>query len=85
MDSPEFHLLISLLLIPVVIWIHIWVRKRKNSRRNESGQEEFGSLGSTLISTLGEGLAILSSLILIIWIVGSILRYLFPAVFGTPM
>ncbi len=82
MDSPEFHLLISLLLIPVVIWIHIWVRKRKNSRRNESGQEEFGSLGSTLISTLGEGLAILSSLILIIWIVGSILRYLFPAIFG---
>ncbi len=85
MDSPEFHLLISLLLIPVVIWIHIWVRKRKNSRRNESGQEEFGSLGSTLISTLGEGLAILSSLILIIWIVGSILRYLFPVVFGMHM
>ena len=85
MDSPEFHLLISLLLIPVVIWIHIWVRKRKNSRRNESGQEEFGSLGSTLISTLGEGLAILSSLILIIWIVGSILRYLFPAIFGMQM
>jgi hypothetical protein len=85
MDSPEFHLLISLLLIPVVIWIHIWVRKRKNSRRNESGQEEFGSLGSTLISTLGEGLAILSSLILIIWIVGFILRYLFPAIFGMHM
>lgn len=85
MDSPEFHLLISLLLIPVVIWIHIWVRKRKYSRRNESGQEEFGSLGSTLISTLGEGLAILSSLILIIWIVGSILRYLFPAIFGMRM
>lgn len=85
MDSPEFRLLISLLLIPVVIWIHIWVRKRKNSRRNESGQEEFGSLGSTLISTLGEGLAILSSLILIIWIVGSILRYLFPAIFGMRM
>lgn len=85
MDSPEFNLLISLLLIPVVIWIHIWVRKRKNSRRNESGQEEFGSLGSTLISTLGEGLAILSSLILIIWIVGSILRYLFPAIFGMRM
>lgn len=85
MDSPEFHLLISLLLIPVVIWIHIWVRKRKSSRRNESGQEEFGSLGSTLISTLGEGLAILSTLILIIWIVGSILRYLFPAIFGMRM
>ena len=84
MDGPEFNLLISLLLIPVVVWLHIWVRKRKKSRRNESGQEEFGSLGSTLISTLGEGLVIISSLILIIWIVGSILRYLFPAIFGTP-
>jgi hypothetical protein len=48
-------------------------------------EEEFGSLGSTLISTLGEGLAILSSLILIIWIVGFILRYLFPAIFGMHM
>lgn len=85
MDGPEFDLLLSLLLIPVVIWIHFWVRKRKKSRRNESGQEEFGSLGSTLISTLGEGLVIISSLILIIWIVGSILRYLFPAIFGTSL
>jgi hypothetical protein len=85
MDSPEFDLLLSLLLIPVVIWVHIWVRKRKKSRRNESGQEEFGSLGSTLISTLGEGLVIISSLILIIWIVGSILRYLFPTILGTPL
>ena len=66
MDSPEFNLLISVLLIPIVIWIH-------------------GSLGSTLVSTLGEGVAVLSSLILIIWIAGSILRYLFPAIFGAPL
>ena len=84
MNSPEFNLLISVLLIPVVIWIHVWVRKRRSSRRNKSGQEEYGSLGSTLISTLGEGVAVFSSLILIIWIAGSILRYLFPAIFGTP-
>ena len=44
MDDPEINLLISLLLIPVVIWLHIWVRRRKNSRRNESGQVEFGGL-----------------------------------------
>ncbi len=84
MDDSEINLLISLLLIPVVIWLHIWVRRRrKNSRRNESGQVEFGSLGATLLSTIGEGLAIITSLILLIWIVGSILKYLFPAIFGT--
>lgn len=85
MDGPEFNLLISVLLIPVVIWIHVWIRKRRNSRRNKSGQEEYGSLGSTLITTLGEGVAVLSSLILVIWIAGSILRYLFPAMFGAPL
>jgi hypothetical protein len=83
MDDPEFNLLISLLLIPVVIWLHIWVRRRKNSRRNESGQVEFDGLGATLLSTVGEGLAIITSLILLIWIVGSILKYVFPAMFGT--
>ncbi len=82
MDDPTFSLLISLLLIPVVIWLHVWIRKRKKTRRNESGQEEFGSLGATLISTLGEGLALITSLILVIWILGSILKYLFPAIFS---
>lgn len=85
MDDPTFSLLISLLLIPIVIWLHIWVRKRKRTRRNESGQEEYGSLGATLISTLGEGLALITSLILVIWIVGSILKYLFPAIFSTSL
>ena len=85
MDDPTFSLLISLLLIPVVIWLHVWIRKRKRTRRNESGQEEFGSLGATLISTLGEGLALITSLILVIWIVGSILKYLFPAIFSTSL
>jgi len=83
MDDLTFNLLISLTLIPIVIWLHIWIRKRKKIRRNESGQEEFGSLGSTLISTLGEGLALITSLILMIWIMGAILRYIFPAIFGT--
>lgn len=83
MDDLTFNLLISLTLIPIVIWLHIWIRKRKKIRRNESGQEEFGSLGSTLISTLGEGLALITSLILTIWVMGAILRYIFPAIFGT--
>ena len=72
MNDPELNLLISLILIPIAIGLHIWVRKRKESRRNESGQVEFGSLGSTLMSSIGEGLAIITSLILMIMVMGSI-------------
>lgn len=85
MNDPEFNLLVSFILVPIAIWLHIWVRKRKESRRNESGQVEFGSLGATLISTIGEGIAIITSLILMIWVMGSILKYFFPQVFGTQM
>ena len=85
MNDPEFNLLVSFILVPIAIWLHVWVRKRKESRRNESGQVEFGSLGATLISTIGEGVAIITSLILMIWVVGSILKYFFPQVFGTQM
>lgn len=85
MNDPEINLLISFILVPIAIWLHIWVRKRKENRRNESGQVEFGSLGATLISTIGEGVAIITSLILMIWVVGSILKYFFPHIFGTQM
>lgn len=85
MNDPELNLLISFILVPIAIWLHIWVRKRIDRRRNESGQVEFGSLGATLISTIGEGVAIISSLILMIWVVGSIIRYFFPHIFGTQL
>jgi hypothetical protein len=85
MNDPEINLLVSFILVPIAIWLHIWVRKRKENRRNESGQVEFGSLGATLISTIGEGVAIITSLILMIWVVGSILKYFFPQIFGTQM
>jgi hypothetical protein len=85
MDDPELNLLASLILIPIAIGLHIWVRKRKESRRNESGQVEFGSLGSTLISTVGEGVAVITSLILMIMVMGSILKYFFPQIFGTQL
>ena len=85
MNDPELNLLISLILIPIAIGLHIWVRKRKESRRNESGQVEFGSLGSTLMSTIGEGVAIITSLILMIMVMGSILKYFFPQIFGTQL
>ena len=82
MESSEYNLLVSLALIPVVIALQLWVRNRRRSRRNEAGQQEFDSLGATLLSALIEGAAVISSLLLIIWIMGGILRYLFPMIFN---
>ena len=82
MDTSEYNLLISIALIPVVVGLQIWIRKRRQSRRNESGQQEFDSLAATLLSTVIEGLAVISSLILVIWIMGGILRFLFPMMFN---
>ena len=82
MESSEYSLLVSLALIPVVIGLQIWVRNRRRRRRNEAGQQEFDSLGATLLSALIEGAAVISSLLLIIWIMGGILRYLFPMIFN---
>ena len=81
-DDAGLNLLMALFLVPVAIGIHIWVRRRKESRRNDSGDVEFGSLGSTLLSTVGEGLAVITSLILMIMVMGFTLKYFFPAIFG---
>ena len=82
MGTPEYNLLIAIALIPIVIGLQIWVKKRRLGRRNEQGQQEFDSLGGTLLSALIEGGAVISSLVLIIWIMGGILRYLFPMIFN---
>lgn len=82
MDTPEYNLLISLALIPIVFMLQMWVRQRRLRRRNESGHQEFDSLGATVISALTEGLAVISSLVLVIWIMGALLRYLFPVIFN---
>ena len=82
MDTSEYNLLISLALIPAVIGLQIWVRNRRKRRRNDAGHQEFDSLGATLFSAILEGVAVISSLILIIWIMGGVLRYLFPMIFN---
>ena len=82
MESAEYNLLMALALIPAVFWLQVWVRKRRHSRRNESGQQEFDSLGATLLSAILEGAAVVFSLILIIWIMGGVLRYFFPMIFN---
>jgi hypothetical protein len=82
METSEYNLLISVALIPVVVMLQIWVKKRRLSRRNEAGQQEFDSLATTLLSAIIEGLAVVSSLILVIWIMGGVLRYFFPMMFN---
>ncbi|MDE2366715.1 MAG: hypothetical protein KGM95_07260 [Betaproteobacteria bacterium] len=82
MENAEFNLLMALALIPAVFWLQVWVRKRRHQRRNESGQQEFDSLGATLLSAVMEGGAVVFSLILIIWIMGGVLRYFFPMIFN---
>ncbi|MBA4142278.1 MAG: hypothetical protein H0X43_04560 [Nitrosospira sp.] len=82
MDDNEYNFLIALALIPAVVGLQIWVRNRRRRHRNETGQLEFGSLGATLFSIVIEGLVVMSSFVLVIWIMGGILRYLFPMVFN---
>ncbi|SFW11167.1 hypothetical protein [Nitrosovibrio sp. Nv17] len=82
MDTAEYNLIISLALIPVVFMLQLWVKNRRSHRRNETGQQEFDSMGAMLLSTLIEGVAIIGSLLLIIWIMGGIARYLFPMMFN---
>ena len=55
MESSEYNLLVSLALIPVVIALQLWVRNRRRSRRNEVGQQEFDSLGDTLVRASRRG------------------------------
>lgn len=82
MGAPEYNLLLALALIPAVIWLQVWIRNRRHSRRNETGHQEFDGLGATLLSALIEGAAVVFSLILIIWIMGGVLRYFFPMIFN---
>ena len=65
-------------LFLLFIWLQIWVKKRRLSRRNEIGQQEFDSLGATLLSAITEGAAVVFSLILIIWIIGGRFEIFLP-------
>lgn len=85
MDDTTYNLLISLALIPVVFGLNLWVRQRRRHRINETGDQEFSSLSTTLMATLGEGLAVVGSLVLIIWILGGFARFFFPAIFGAKL
>ena len=75
MDESTDVLLISILAIPFVIAIQMWVKKRKDSRRNEEGEEEFKTTRQALFAFLLEGLAIVGGLAILIAATSGILRY----------
>lgn len=75
MDESTDVLLISILAIPFVIAIQMWVKKRKDSRRNEVGEEEFKTTREALFAFLLEGLAVVGGLAILIAATSGILRY----------
>jgi hypothetical protein len=74
-DAPITTLLYSLLAIPFVFLILYWVKVRKDRQRNESGEVEYKSLGHALSFFLIEGLAVISSLAILITAMSGIVRY----------
>ena len=75
MGDAEIALMISLLIIPLVIWLQIWVRGRKAERLNKLGDEEFETTGGAFVSIILEGVAIVGGLIMIIVASGGVIKY----------
>lgn len=76
MGDAEIALMISLLIIPLVIWLQIWVRGRKVQRQNELGDEEFDTTGGAFVSIILEGVAVVGGLIMIIVAAGGVIKYI---------
>ncbi|GKS70384.1 hypothetical protein W03_23880 [Nitrosomonas sp. PY1] len=75
MEDAEIALMFSLLVIPVAIWLQLWVKERREKRRNTVGEEEFPSTGTALFSILLEGTAIIGGLIMIIMGLSGVVKY----------
>ena len=75
MDESTDVLLISILAIPFVVAIQLWVKKRKDSRRNKDGEEVFNSTRHAIFAFLIEGLAVVGGLAILIAATSGILRY----------
>ncbi len=75
MDESTDVLLISILAIPFVVAIQLWVKKRKDSRRNKDGEEVFNSTRQAIFAFLIEGFAVVGGLAILIAATSGILRY----------
>ncbi len=76
MEDAEIALMFSLLMIPVIIWLQVWVKNRRENRRNELGDEEFETTGRAFFSIIVEGTAVVGGLIMIIVTSGVVIKYI---------
>lgn len=76
MEDAEIALMFSLLIIPVAIWLQLWVKNRREQRRNDLGEEEFESTARAFGSIVLEGTAIVGGLIMIIMGSGGVIKYI---------
>ena len=76
MEDAEIGLMFSLLTIPVAIWLQLWVKNRREKRRNDSGEEEFENTTRAFISIILEGAAIVGGLIMVIMGAGGVIKYI---------
>ncbi len=75
MEDAEIVLMFSLLMIPAAIWLQLWVKNRRESRRNALGEEEFENTARAFGSIILEGTAIVGGLIMIIMGSSGVLKY----------
>ncbi|MBY0498798.1 MAG: hypothetical protein K2P74_04160 [Nitrosomonas sp.] len=76
MEDAEIILMFSLLAIPVAIWLQLWVKDRRERRKNTLGEEEFESTSRAFISILIEGTAMIGGLIMIIMATSGVGKYI---------
>lgn len=76
MEDAEIALMFSLLVIPVAIWLQLWVKNRRENRKNVLGEEEFENTLRAFTSIIIEGAAIVGGLIMIIMGSGGVIKYI---------
>lgn len=76
MEDTEIALMFSLLAIPVAIWLQLWVKNRREKRKNVLGEEEFENTSRVFVSIILEGTAIVGGLIMIIMGAGGVIKYI---------
>ncbi len=76
MEDAEIALMFSLLVIPVAIWLQLWVKRRREDRKNAQGEEEFDNAARAFVSIILEGAAIVGGLIMIIMGSSGVIKYI---------
>jgi uncharacterized membrane protein len=75
-DDSLNTLIISVLAIPFVIAIQLWVKERKDRRRNKEGEEEFKTTREAIFSFFIEGIAVVGGVAILIVATSGIARYI---------